>query len=155
MKYNNDKSITITKYLIILVQLGIIGLSIIAYWFFNNYKLFARFKYLVNSLDKYLLLFIISTYLILLVGFYIMSNLSKLINNINEEEIFTLENINLLRYISWACFLIAFISLLSTFYYYVWFIIFVVGIFMGMLLRVIKNVFSKALEIKEENDLTV
>jgi ABC-type multidrug transport system fused ATPase/permease subunit len=110
---------------------------------------------LVSSLDKYLLLFIVSTYLILLVGFYIMSNLSKLINNINEEEIFILENINLLRYISWACFLIAFISLLSTFYYYAWFIIFVVGIFMGMLLRVIKNVFSKALEIKEENDLTV
>ncbi len=155
MKWNNHKSVTITKYLIIIIQLSIVGLAIFGYWFFNNYKMYGSFRILRTSLDKYLLLFIFSSYFVLLVGFYIMSNLSKLVNNIDEEEIFTLENIQLLRYISWACFVISLVGLLSTFYYYAWFVIFVVGIFMGMLLRVIKNVFSRALEIKEENDLTV
>ena len=155
MKWNNHKSVTITKYLIIIIQLSIVGLAIFGYWFSNNYKMYGSFRILRTSLDKYLLLFIFSSYFVLLVGFYIMSNLSKLVNNIDEEEIFTLENIQLLRYISWACFVISLVGLLSTFYYYAWFVIFVVGIFMGMLLRVIKNVFSRALEIKEENDLTV
>lgn len=155
MKWNNHKSVTITKYLIVVIQLSIVGLAVFGYWFFNNYKYYSSFRILSDSLDKYLLLFIFSSYFVLLVGFYIMSNLSKLVNNIDEEEIFTLENIQLLRYISWACFVISLVGLLSTFYYYAWFVIFVVGIFMGMLLRVIKNVFSRALEIKEENDLTV
>ncbi|NLC96034.1 MAG: DUF2975 domain-containing protein [Erysipelotrichaceae bacterium] len=155
MDYNNDKSVKISKYLIRLSLIAVLALAIMGVFIINY---LSKITYIINIasvFEKYKIFYIISTYSCLSVGFYILISLSKLLNNIDKEEIFTKENIALLRYISWACFVIALIGMISIIYDYAWVIVFFVGVFMGMLLRVIKNVFSRALEIKEENDFTV
>ena len=82
----------------------------------------------------------------------ILWNLYRMIGRIGEEQIFSDENVSCLRLISWMCFAVAVICLISTAYYVFFLIIAACAAFMGLLIRVIKNVFVRAGEIKEEND---
>lgn len=85
----------------------------------------------------------------------ILWNLYRLIVRIEGEEIFTESNIKSLRLISWMCFAVAGICLVSTGYFVFYLILAACAVLMGLLLRVLKNVFVRAKEIKEENDYTV
>ena len=53
------------------------------------------------------------------------------------------------------CFLAALICLLSMLYYGFWGILAACLFFMGLLIRVIKNTFQEAKELKEEADFTI
>ena len=85
----------------------------------------------------------------------ILWDLYRLVDRIGREEIFTEENIKRLRRISWMIFAVAAICLVSVFYYLLFLIVAACAAFMGLLLRVIKNVFVRARELKEENDYTI
>lgn len=85
----------------------------------------------------------------------ILYYLLGLISRIGREEIFTEENIRCLRIISWMCFLVAIICFVSMTYYVFWGIIACAMALMGLLNRVIKNVFVRAKELKDENDFTI
>ena len=81
--------------------------------------------------------------------------LNRLLVNIKREAIFIQDNVKQLRLISWCCFWGGLILLLGSFWN-VWLVLLsgIMGFF-GLLMRVIKNVFSEAIIIKEENDFTV
>ena len=49
----------------------------------------------------------------------------------------------------------AIISLISTFYYFPWIFIAVAAAFMGLIVRVVKNVVAQAVELKNESELTI
>ena len=85
----------------------------------------------------------------------ILWKLWRLLGNIARERIFVRENIVCLRLISWMCFGVAALTLVSAWYYVMWIVIACCMAFMGLLIRVIKNVFERAKEIKEENDFTI
>lgn len=85
----------------------------------------------------------------------ILWKLWRLLGNIAREQIFVKENIGCLRLISWMCFAVAAITFVSAWYYVMWMVISGCMAFMGLLIRVIKNVFERAKEIKEENDFTI
>ena len=144
-KYN---SIIFTKIFLLVSQVFLVFLGIGLYPLLMFYTK-------ILGMESYFILFLISFYLCIGFGFYILITLDRLIKNIEREEIFIIENVSYLRYISWASFIIAIICFISAFYYVEWILGFVVGVFMGAILRVIKNVFEKAILIKEENDYTV
>lgn len=81
--------------------------------------------------------------------------LHQLLTNIGKEEIFTDENVALLRRISWCCFAVAAIMLVSCRYYLVFLCVSVAAAFMGLILRVVKNVIQQAVILKAENELTI
>ncbi|MBQ2868015.1 MAG: DUF2975 domain-containing protein, partial [Firmicutes bacterium] len=74
---------------------------------------------------------------------------------IKNEQVFTDENVSLLRRISWCCFLAALITLISSRFYLVFGLIGIAAAFMGLILRVVKNVIQQAVIIKAENELTI
>lgn len=78
-----------------------------------------------------------------------------LLNNISREEIFVRNNVRYLRWISWACYLAALISLMSACYYLPYMVLAAGVGFVGLVLRVVKNVFDEAVHLKEENDFTI
>lgn len=90
-----------------------------------------------------------------LFGLIALVALNRLLVNISKETVFAMENIACLRCISWMCMLAScaftFIAL--------WRIIFIMpalfAAMLGLVLRVLKNVFEKAIEIKSENDFTI
>jgi hypothetical protein len=81
--------------------------------------------------------------------------LDRLLAAIKRGDVFTLANVRLLRIISWACFAAAIILAISVVVSIVFGFIAVLAAFFGMILRVVKNLFAAAVELKTENDLTV
>ena len=81
--------------------------------------------------------------------------LYRLLHYIGLGEVFTEKNIFLLRVISWFCFLIAVIYGVFCFRYVLAILIGAAAAFVGIILRVVKNVFEQAVAIKAENDFTI
>ena len=82
-------------------------------------------------------------------------SLLKLLYNIRKEEVFIPQNITSLRILSWCCFYVAVVCFVACFFYFPLAIIAFAAVFFGLILRVIKNVFVCATELKDENDLTI
>lgn len=81
--------------------------------------------------------------------------LDMLLGNISRGEPFISRNVTLLRVISYCCFGVAaafiYFAILRPFAFA---IVFAAGFF-GLILRVVKNCFKKAVELREENDATI
>ncbi len=81
--------------------------------------------------------------------------LRKLLKNIMKNLIFISSNVTLLRVISWCCALVSLITLAAGYFYMPFYFVGVAAGFFTLIIRVIKNVFSAAMEIKSENELTI
>jgi len=81
--------------------------------------------------------------------------LYALLRKIGVGQVFINENVAYLRYISWCCFVGAVISIASGFYYVPWIAPGIAAAFVGLILRVVKNVFAEAVALREESDLTI
>ena len=81
--------------------------------------------------------------------------LDKLLCNIRKEQSFIMQNVTLLRIISYCCFgevfVFVYITILKPFAA----VVMIACAFMGLILRVVKNVFEQAVRIREENDFTI
>lgn len=81
--------------------------------------------------------------------------LIKLLVNILNEKVFVLQNVRLVRYVSWCCYVVAAITAaFGTRYFPLFTIAFAMAV-TGTLLRVMKNLMQSASELREENDLTI
>ncbi len=81
--------------------------------------------------------------------------LMKLLKNIQKEQIFTAQNVFLLKILSYCCIFVGIEYLIFAHRYITMILIAFVALFIGLILRVIKNVFDKAIEIRVENDFTI
>ena len=81
--------------------------------------------------------------------------LNKLLSNISKDEVFIPQNTRCLRIISWCCVFagltFAFFSIWRAEFLFASFF----AMFLGLVMRVLKNVFEKAVELKSENDFTI
>lgn len=81
--------------------------------------------------------------------------LDLLLKNIADGRPFITKNVTYLRIISYCCFGVAlafiYFAVLRPFAFAIVF----VAAFFGLILRVVKNCFKKAVEIREENDATI
>jgi hypothetical protein len=84
-----------------------------------------------------------------------MAALHILLRNIARDEVFVVQNTKCLRAISWDCMLAGCVFfVLGLWRILFWLPAFFIVMF-GLILRVLKNVFEQAVEIKTENDFTV
>ena len=82
-------------------------------------------------------------------------SLYRLLGNISQERVFIPENTKCLRRISWECMLAGFALLIFSLWRFIFIAFAFVAVFMGLIMRVLKNVFENAVEIKSENDYTI
>ncbi len=82
-------------------------------------------------------------------------SLRQLLKNIMRGETFVHDNIKQLDLLFICCALAAVITFFSGYFYLPFYIISVAAAFFSLILRVIKNVFRSAIEIKSENELTI
>ena len=85
----------------------------------------------------------------------ILFTLRKLLLNIKKQNVFTRENVSLLRAISWLCYATALILVAGSFTTSTFLIMGLVAGFFGLIIRVVKNVIAAAVELKEEADYTI
>ena len=85
----------------------------------------------------------------------ILYSLLRLLFNIKRDDVFISQNVTMLRIVSWCCVAIAVITFVGAFFYMPFGFVALAGGFVGMLLRVLKNVMQSAVTLREENDLTI
>jgi len=98
---------------------------------------------------------LITFYLCAAIGFVILFVLGRLIKNIGNEKVFVNENVKLLKILSYCCFAISIITLIFARLRILVFVITFASAFFGLILRVIKNCFTEAIRLREENDFTI
>ena len=79
----------------------------------------------------------------------------KLLNNILSQNVFTAGNVFYLRFLSWLCAFVSAVCLAAGFFYVPFFIFSLGSAFMALILRVLKSVMAIAMQVKNENDLTI
>lgn len=82
-------------------------------------------------------------------------HLMRLLQNLKKDEVFTSRNCHYLRVISWCCLLASIPFAILGFWRFLSFIVALAAAFFGLILRVLKNVFDKAVALQEESDYTI
>lgn len=90
-----------------------------------------------------------------LVGFVALSFLYALLSRIARQILFDRRNVALLSWLSFFCLLICLITAVAILWYFPCIIISLAAAFLFLILRVLRYVFAIALDIKDENDMTV
>lgn len=84
-----------------------------------------------------------------------LSALQILLKNISKNNVFTPKNTLCIRIISWACIGVGSVFLVFSALRLIFLAPSFLAFMFGLIMRVLKNVFEKAVEIKSENDFTI
>lgn len=95
------------------------------------------------------------TYLAVPAGWGAILLLYKILFNVNKKIIFVKENVKYLQILSWLCFYVGVLSAVSTAKFIAFAIVSLSALFIGLIVRVVRNIIHKAIQIKEENELTI
>jgi hypothetical protein len=149
--WNSEKSIILSKLCVLLFMGLLLAVVVTAPWLTHWFVEFSQ----AGLKEKEAAFFMATIYVGSVPAAFLLYSLLKLLRRIETGQVFTAENVELLRRISWSCFAGAGVALISLFYYYPWFIMAVAAAFMGLIVRVVKNVVAQAVELKDEADYTV
>ena len=94
-------------------------------------------------------------YLCSVPGYILLHAMHHLLRNIQNGKVFLPVNVKLLRRISWCCFAAGLICLACSPIWYSLFLVTVSAAFVGLIVRIVKNVFEQAILMKDELDYTV
>lgn len=142
----------LVKRLLDLVFLGGLGILItlpyVLRWYMNALSLTSSENY------NFLLGFLYITGVVCLV---LVNEIRKIFKTLNRRNPFMLDNVKSLNRVGVACFIIAAAYLVKIFFYnsVLTAIITMVFIIAGLFSVVLAEVFRQAIEVKEENDLTI
>ncbi|MBP5606432.1 MAG: DUF2975 domain-containing protein [Ruminiclostridium sp.] len=81
--------------------------------------------------------------------------LNILLKNISAQELFTDRNTKCVRIISWCCFGVSAVFACLAFWRLLALLVAFIAAFVGVILRVVKNMLAAAAELREENDYTI
>ena len=98
---------------------------------------------------------IVAYYLCAPVVLYALWTIEKLMGNILADRVFVEDNVRFIRNVCRCCAVVSGICLPVSFFYPPLIFLTVIMFFLALLVNVLKNVMAAAVEIREENDLTV
>ena len=145
--WNDRRSLLLSKCCVVVFMALIIACAIYAPRGFDIW-----FRYLTAGRKIY---FLLTVYIGCVPAAALLIFMYILLHRISEGQVFVEKNTECLRYISWCCFAGAAISLASAFYWMTWFAVGVAAAFMGLIVRVIKNVVAKAVSLQNDVDFTI
>lgn len=155
MDWNKDKSVKLSKFCVALFLLILAAVCLSAPWLSRALiALRAGGPYALDP-ARHLPLFLASTYSAAVPAAAALAGLWRLLRNISAGAVFTAANTAILRLLSWCCIAAGLVCLASALYYPPFLLVSIAAAFMGLILRVLKNVFAEAVRIKDENDYTI
>ena len=159
LRIKKDSSATLSL-ILAYVALAVVAAVAVAIPFLNKF-LYDHF-FIGKLNDGGIIAFVILFYLALIPVTTADILLIRLLGNVRRAEVFTSSAVSKLRGISWCCFAECLILLCGGIGFYKLFIlphafliVAVVAAFLGIVLRVVKNVIEEATAIKSENDFTI
>ncbi len=97
----------------------------------------------------------VGLYISAFLGILALWQLFMMLCNIEKKQVFVMKNVTIMRFISWCCFGVAAIWVVLSYWRLMSMFVAFVAAFAGVILRVMKNLFAKAVEMREENDYTI
>ncbi|MEA4910987.1 MAG: DUF2975 domain-containing protein [Oscillospiraceae bacterium] len=97
----------------------------------------------------------ITLYFSLIPAFILLLRLDELLKNIRGGAVFIARNCEILRVMSYCCFAVTALYFGFGFIRVFSFLISFAACFIGLILRILKNVFVQAVAIREENDFMI
>ncbi|NMA25538.1 MAG: DUF2975 domain-containing protein [Clostridiales bacterium] len=146
--WNDKKSIVLSRICVIVFMILLAASAVFAPW------LVARtFSYTVKEgWDKW---FLVTIYAGCIPAALLLVSLYCLLRRIELGGVFIQKNVDALRHISWYCFTGAAISAVSALYYLPWIMVAVAAAFVALIVRVVKNVFARAVSLQDDVDHTI
>ncbi len=150
MKWNGKASIGFSKICVVLFAAVAMVILLSAPWLTDWFVHFSRARILQAQG-----FFMATIYTAAVFIFPILWKMWQLLEEIGKDNVFIPQNVQRLRTISWCCFAVAVICLVSTAYYLPYFMLAAMAAFMALIVRVVKNIMQQAVELKNENDYTI
>ena len=99
----------------------------------------------------------------ILVGFYVCAPvvlyalwvIDRLLGNILAGRVFVADNVRRIRQLRWCCAGVSLVCLPAAVFYLPLIFLAVIMAFLALVISVVKNVMAAAVELREENDLTI
>lgn len=148
--WNDKKSISLSKICVLIFAVILIGTALSASWLVRWLLDFSR-----ADLAGKETFFLSTIYSGSIPAAVLLFCLYRLLRYIELGQVFITANVECLRRISWSCFAGAIICFASIPYYFPWIFVAVAAAFMGLIVRVIKNIIAQAVELKNESELTI
>ncbi|SHH75374.1 Protein of unknown function [Sporobacter termitidis DSM 10068] len=146
--WNDSKSIVLSRISVIAFMVLLVLAVIFAPWIVSM-----TFSYAVKpGWDKW---FLVTIYTGCIPAAALLLSLYRLLRRIERGEVFIQKNVESLRHISWFCFAGAVISAVSALYYISWIMVAVAAAFVALIVRVVKNVFARAVSLQDDADFTI
>lgn len=142
--WNQKRSITLSKLCVVLFTVAMVIIAAKAKWLVHFLQL--------NTEPGY---FLITIYAGCIPSVVLLWNLFFLLDKIEKDDVFITRNVERLRRISWSCIAGGLISFVSGFYYIPWLVVAIAAGFMGLIVRIVKNMVAQAVELKSESDFTI
>jgi len=86
---------------------------------------------------------------------YALWCVDRLVGNLLKSRVFVTENVRRIRHIHWCCGWVSAVSLVAGCFYQPLLFLAVIMVFLALVVSLVKNVMAAAVELREENDLTV
>ncbi len=141
-------SAVLTRFLFVFI---ILMLAVIPYFM----KVYDNYQIVKYGTDSILLPLILLAYSACITALFALAILDRLLRNIRKGEIFAVQNIKMIRFVSYLCFLEALAFTVFGFIRPLSLMVAAAAAFLGLIVRVVKNIFEMAAEIKEENEYTI
>jgi len=156
LMWNKDKSLILSRILTIAAAMAAVIVAVfipaIAEWY--EYEMSSE----ANGIFDRSTMFIpmcITLYVCDALALAALWKLHILLRNISKDEVFTDKNTACLRWISWICMGVGVIMMIFGLWSSIFIFFGMCALMFGLIMRVLKNVFEKAVEIKSENDFTI
>ena len=130
-----------------------IVLSVVSLFFIPRIAEYYRMT--VSQSEDISFIITVVLYVLVIPAITTLSAMYLLLKSIVRNDIFTLKNVRYLNVITVCLFIVGIICGVTAFMTSFFAFISIPFLFMGLVLLVLRNVFSQAVEIKSENDLTV
>lgn len=98
---------------------------------------------------------IFMTYLAIPAGWGALILLYKILFNVRDKKVFIEDNVKYLTILSWLCFYVGVISMVATINFVAFVLVSLSALFIGLIVRVVRNIIEEAILLKEDSDLTI
>lgn len=143
-----NRTLTLSLVFTTIFAIALVILTLGAPWVVEFLCEFFRREYLIKFLT-------VVTYLAVPAGWGAIIILYKILINVGKGNVFEEENVKFLSILSWLCIYVGVLSGFASPKFAMFIIVSISALFIGLIVRVVRNIISTAIEIKEENDMTV
>ena len=151
MNWNRSKSVILSKICVVVFSILLIVLDIGCNWLVNSYLELTR--PLGGVWDGTCLMVLI--YLCNIPAWITLWSLWRILDRIWKGEVFVEGNVKDMRRTSWCCLAVSLLCCLAMPFYLSLSMVAIMAGFMGLIVRIVKNVFEEAVSMKDELDFTV